>query len=151
MLSFDTRLKFFNYLVIRNQLHTNYIRSQYDNQVLPNCSLCEIDRETVKHLFWDCMVTRRFMQEYDEKMIGLNEDYRTEWTLRDFLFSNKYRTALRPYNIASLYIKKYIWKVKCQGRRPITDEFIGLLRVQIKDLRKAYANNVFFHQLPVIL
>ena len=84
-------------------------------------------------------------------MIGLNEDYRTEWTVRDFLFSNKYKTVLRPYNIASLYIKKYIWKVKSQGRRPIPDEFIGLLRVQINDLRKAYASNVFFSQLPIVL
>ena len=138
-------------MVIRNQLHTNYIRSQYDANVSPNCTLCGNARETVKHLFWDCQVTTRFLEDYNERMIGINEDYRTEWTMRDFIFSNKYKSVLKPYNLASLYIKKYIWRVKSQGRRPIPEEFVGYLRTQTNDLRKAYSNSVFLSQLPYVL
>ena len=37
LLSFDTRLKYFQFLVWRCQLHTNYIRNMYDPTVSPLC------------------------------------------------------------------------------------------------------------------
>ena len=49
-LKFDTKLMYFQYRLVRHQLHTNVIRNKFDPTQRPHCSLCEDASETKEHL-----------------------------------------------------------------------------------------------------
>ena len=83
-------------------------------------------------------------------MINANDDYRTEWTMKNFIFSNRYRDITRPFNLASLYMRKYIWKIACMRGSLNTNEFIRCLKSKIDIVKFAYPNHKKLSTLPEI-
>ena len=142
LLSFDTRLKFFQYQITRCQLQTNYIRNKYDHEVSDQCNLCDQDTETR---------TQEFIERIKNEMRNINDLYLNDWTKKTFFFSNCDKFILRPCNIMTLYMKKYIWRMRCE-RRPLNHwEFINQLRVTVQCIKTAYQNHAVLGNLPDIL
>ena len=150
LLSFDTRLKFFQYQITRCQLQTNYIRNKYDDAVSDQCNLCNQDTETVLHLFWNCPHTQEFIERIKNELRNVNDLYLNDWTKRTFIFSNCDKFILRPCNIMSLYMKKYIWRMRCE-QRPLNHwDFINQLRITVQCIKTAYQQHVILGNLPNI-
>ena len=149
-LAFDPKIRYFQYRTSRLQLHTMYVRAKYDPLANPSCRLCGNDTETIVHLFWECEKTKSLIESYDNLMIVTNEDYRTEWNVRTFIFSNKFRDITRPFNIASLYMRKYIWKTACMRGTLNAHEFIRILRKQVETITKAFPHHKKLSSLPLV-
>ena len=149
-LAFDPRIRYFQYRTSRLQLHTMYVRAKYDPLANPSCRLCGNDTETMVHLFWECENTKSFIESYDNLMIVSNEDYRTEWNMRNFIFSNRFRDITRPFNIASLYMRKYIWNTACKRGSLNVHEFIRIFRNRIETITKAYPHHKKLSVLPLV-
>ena len=128
-----------------------YVRSQYDPTANPTCRLCGQDTETVTHLFWECAKTKAMIESYDSHMISTNDDYRAEWTMKSFIFSNRYRDITRPFNLASLYMRRYIWRIACLRGRLDVEEFIRSLKKQIETIKQAYPHHKRLSTLPEIV
>ena len=143
---------YFHHRLIRHQLETNYVRSTYNRQQRPHCSLCGDANETEEHLFWECMVTRNLITKVSDWLETRNFIYVHDWGRKTFLLSNVDGNILKPCNILSLYLKKYIWRTRCEGKIPSSIGFIYSFRETIKCIRAAYSGNVFLGNLhPIVM
>ena len=50
----DTNLKWFQFRIIHRILGTNYLLTKMRLKQNDKCTFCNIDKETIKHLFWEC-------------------------------------------------------------------------------------------------
>ena len=100
------------------------------------------------HLLWECNIFQTMILRFKELMRGVNDIYVTEWTPRAYFFSNSSNFILRPENITTLYMKKYIWRSRCEKRRPCEHEFYRILQQYIK---AAYTNHAVLGLLPDVI
>ena len=150
-LKFDTKAMYFHHRLIRHQLETNYIRSRYDEQQMPHCSFCRLASETEEHLFWECTEARRLRDEVTERLGHMNGSYLHNWGKKTFLLSNVDGNILKPCNILSLYMKKHIWRMRCEGKSLTAAGFLYSFRETIKIIRLAYSGNVYLGNLQLII
>ena len=137
--------------MIRHQLETNYIRNKYDRQQMPHCSFCREASETEEHLFWECRNTRSLIEEVSERLAYRNGAYLHNWGKKTFLLSNVDGNILKPCNILLLYMKKYIWRMRCEGKSLAAAGFLYSFRETIKCIRMAYSGNVYLGSLHIIV
>ena len=150
LLSFDSRLKFFQYLVSRCQLQTNYIRNKYANETSDICNLCNQETETLLHLLWECPRVQSFIESVKNELRNINDLYLNDWNKRTFIFSNCEKFILRPCNIMSLYMKKYVWRMRCERRQLNHWDFIQHFKNTVQCIKLAYPTHTFLGALPDI-
>ena len=118
---------------------------------MPHCSFCGTASETEEHLFWECTKARRLIEDVTERMSHRNGTYLHNWGKKTFLLSNVDRNILKPCNILSLYMKKYIWQMRCEGKSLSVAGFLYSFRETIKCIRMAYTGNVYLGNLQLIV
>ena len=150
-LKFDTKAMYFHHRLIRHQLETNSIRSTYDRNQRPHCSLCEDASEMEEHQLWECRITRDLINEVSTHMQYRNHIYTQEWGRKTFLFSNVEGNIMKPCNILSLYLKKFIWRVRCEKKISTAVSFLHSFKETIKCIRYAYISDICLGQLPEIV
>ena len=102
------------------------------------CSFCNEEKETIKHLFWDC----EYVQYFWETLVLLLEDNCNFENLilntSDILFGNsKFDEIL---NKTILWGKKHIFRAKSEGNLPSFNAFLRLITSHYKT--EAYMANL---------
>ena len=120
----DTKLRYFQYKYLMKILPCNkfLLKCKIVNSSL--CDFCNMNEETVKHLFWECPVSRNFWNRLELFLhnkgfsIDLNFDiitfYSTKYQIfnfiillaKYFIFSNKYKKNIPDLGRYSTYIKE---------------------------------------------
>ena len=144
---YDNRLKWMQYQIVRGTLKTNKIISKFIPSVNANCTFCQNSVETILHLFWDCEIVSTFLEAIYDYFITRWDAVSVIPTRKEFIFGKKTKRMYTPENLLILYVKYYIWVIRC---RKINLNFTGFLkwfRFELKINHMAFIDNPNFSYL----
>ena len=150
LIFWDNRLKLFHYKIIRHCLMTNEIVGQFLTGIEKNCTFCNNPLESISHLFWECQITKNFVQNVYEEIRENYPLYFSHWNKRNFIFSDQGNSILSPHNIFSLYLKYYIWISRCNGVVPIFGGFSRFFNNEISLIKAAFRQKVAIDRLTCL-
>ena len=126
----DTNLRWFQFRIIHRTLGTNNLLCKMGIKVDNKCSFCNREKETIKHLFWDC----EYVQDFWETVILLLVENcgleNVTFNPCDILFGNPKSDDI--LNKIILWGKKYIFSCKYEGNTPSFNTFQRLLAWHFK-------------------
>ena len=102
------KLRSFQYRVLTHALITNVQLEYYRIRQNNRCSFCDIEKETVWHLFFDCGKIQD-VRKYIEGLIC------TRLTYRKVIFNDVRDNAKRVENMIVLLYKYYIYRARCMN------------------------------------
>ena len=126
----DTNLRWFQFRIIHRFLGTNSLLCKMGIKTDNKCSFCNREKETIKHLFWDC----EYVQDFWETVILLLAENcgleTVTFNICDILFGNPKSDDI--LNKIILWGKKYIFRCKYEGNTPSFNTFQRLLAWHFK-------------------
>jgi hypothetical protein len=141
---FDNKIKWLQFQINRNSLKTNRIVSNFTNRGI-ECDYCNLEAETVSHLFWDCNITNRFIvmvvHDWSTRLVNLN------FTKSSFIFGGTNHNINNPNFVLSLYIKRYIWREKFLTKHLEINNFNAWLNKEILLCGRAFPQKNTFRIL----
>ena len=117
IISRDTYTQWFQTRIVHRILGTKSLLFKM-NIVHDNlCSFCNENEETILHIFWDCIFTKRIVNYVVEFLRSHNVQKCTEISCQTMLFGWT-STNMTDINILILEIKKYIFVCQRKGQLP---------------------------------
>ena len=138
---FCNKLRWFHFQIVRGSLKTNRILSKFLPNVSENCFFCNNEKETIVHLFWSCPRTKLFSEAAFQYII----QSRMETSDYNYIFSCLTGSILSKTNLATLYIKYFVWISKCHQNQLLLTNFIEWFKREIRILRVAFPKNDILH------
>ena len=119
-------LKWLQYRVLRKCLHTNKILEKYVPNKSNLCDFCSSEIETISHLFYECLHTKKMFHEIKEfyKSVGIN----IAFNLKNVLFGEPAESFDSILNMTILYFKGYVWQCKYKKNIPNLLNFKAYLK-----------------------
>ena len=99
-------------MILRDNLHTNIHRAHYTG-ISNLCTFCNIFRETVAHLLWDCHVVRAFRTDVNNALT--NNFFFLKLipnTGKDRILGNRFSNADNFGFIFYTYVSRFVWITK---------------------------------------
>jgi hypothetical protein len=62
----DTKTKEFQYKFLHDLLSNKYWLNKWGIEDNADCMYCDNDKEDITHMFWNCIVTRRFWRDFSK-------------------------------------------------------------------------------------
>ena len=111
----NTKLQWFQYRIVQNILTTNSFLFKVGLVNNPICNLCNLERETIIHILWECRETQRFLQSVETLLDALYIPfhYNKQIYLFGLFLNNRCSTINRLDNEILIIIKFYIYKTRC--------------------------------------
>ena len=142
---FDNRIKLFYYLIVRGTLRTNRIASHHINNLNPNCSYCNDRPETILHLFWDCPLTRPFIDGVIRVLETIYPNHFIDPNRNQFIFGLNNENIYDKNNLLYLYVKFYIWRQKFNSKTLNNNAFLRWLYYEWHLIFNAFNDNRTLH------
>ena len=138
------KMRSFQYRFITKSIITNIHLSKMKIKNDNRCTFCDIEKETMKHLFWNCQVIQRFWEEVEEtfKSIGA-------MNFSKIVYNNIVVNPKMVENAIVLAAKMFIYSERCNYSKPKIQKFKEIIK-QLKEIEKeiAYRNgNQTLHKL----
>lgn len=114
----NSTLKWFQYRINHKILATNQFLNMIKIINNPTCTFCNNFPETIKHLFWDCEVTKRILTELQDWLIS--KDITLEVEEKSFIFGNYHHTISIFKQLILLETKYYLYYCRCSKIIPNT-------------------------------
>ena len=131
-------------------LLTNEVVGQFIRDTENDCTFCNESQESILHLFWECNVSKNFIDNANEHIRENYPLYFSHWNRRNFVFSDQGSSILLPHNIFSLYLKYYIWLARCKGGQPILVSFLRFFNSEINLVKAAFRQKLVIDRLTCI-
>ena len=144
LLTFNSKLKWFYYQIVRGCLKTNRIVTHIKRNIPPECTFCRIEVETISHLFWECNVVKTFIDQCLNYVLNRFPVMYHHFNKSQFLFG-LCENICSPKNYLALHIKYFIWLQRCNKTNPNLDKFKGWWLREIRiDANNKYDKRLFF-------
>ena len=117
----DPKLLWFQYRINHRILGTNYLLKKMNIVADDTCTFCNNAPETVKHLFWNCIVTRNFFNELFTHIQNKCNLHLSEWGVKEILFGNKKIDKVQ--NLLLLQAKHFLYFNKMKLQIPSFEVF----------------------------
>ena len=130
--SMDTYSRYFQFRFIHNILPTNSFLFKIGLIETEKCVFCEESRETIKHLMWDCVVTKTFWDQI-VTWVGceLGDHLNINFDIICFgLFNDDFDVFK---NMLILLAKRFIYRCRVDEKNPN----ISLFKEWLKFIEKA--------------
>ena len=140
-LFFDNKLKWFQYQITRGTLKTNRIVSKFNREVREECTFCQVEIESISHLFYECTMVNAFILEVYSIFIPNWTDIRLIPAKKDFIFGFRNIPIFSSNNLLIIYTKYYIWKCRCMKKNLALNAFINWFKFELNVTFMAYKND----------
>ena len=111
------KLQYFQYRVLTRKLTTNAIRAKWDQMVPSTCSLCNMERETIVHLFHDCKEIKVLWRNL-RKCCKYYSSINVEFTKQTIILNNYNGKNKELINLLIVVMKQHIYAEKCKQNHP---------------------------------
>ena len=126
----DVTLKWLQLRIVHRIIGTNVILSAIGVRTNDRCSFCNIEKDGIEHIFWNCHHTNQFLLAFERKikekcphasrfkltcnlvLFGIERNVKTDEVL-DFII---------------LLVKQYIYNCRFKSSLPTLDVFLKLLK-----------------------
>ena len=140
--SIDTKLRWFQTRLLYRILPTN--RYLFLRKIKPHeqCDLCNIETETLEHMFFDCTFINTFWQNLTQKFLyKLPHVNNFQFSKELILFGMKQNVKTdKPINLFILCAKYYIYSCKFSISIPNADVFLKRFKYRYRIEKYLYAN-----------
>lgn len=121
----DTQVRWFQFRINHRILGTNCLLYRMKKANMEHCTFCNEEMETIKHLFWECIYTVNFWNDFKSFIKDKNVNINTDWSITDVLFGNpEYKD---PLNLILIKAKQFIFNMKMKKVLPMMDNFKPVL------------------------
>lgn len=111
----DTSLQWFQYRIIHRTIATNYFLNKIQYTDNPNCTFCNINTETIEHLFWECTYVQQLLNTLFKDKCNLYYVNKVNFILG--ILDNALETY-KAHNTLFLFIKRYIYNSRVRKIKP---------------------------------
>ena len=132
---------FFFYQIVRGTLKTNRIVSKFVPGILPSCTFCNSEIETIVHLFWDCNNTSQFLDLVFDFFCELWPGIQGLPSRNEFIFGIKNEKIFSPKNYLEMYVKYFIWIVRCKQGELALRAFKFWFKIETAANFRAFGND----------
>ena len=106
-LAFEPYAKAFQYKILNSKLYTNSKLYKIGYTAVDKCSLCELEPETLPHLFFHCVYSQLYRKQFESYYYSLTKEF-VHFTLQDIWIGIiTYKCPLLNYLL--LIAKVYLW------------------------------------------
>lgn len=125
-ITLDTSLRWLQYRINHRILGTNYLLSKINKKHSNKCSFCNEEKETIQHIFYDCIYVSKFWTDIESYFNDKCRDLRLNLRKIDILFGNfSYDILLNQF---LLHTKKYIYSSKMAKSIPTLEGYKTVLK-----------------------
>ena len=135
---YSNKIKWLQYQIVRNCLKTNIIVSKF-TQISPSCTFCQTVPESISHLFWDCNITKTFIENIRTLLYAAGVDF--AFSKNSFLFGTTPGMSNSLCNLIANFMKLFIWISRCKNNICTSDNFIRWFNFEIDILKLAFLDN----------
>ena len=130
----ETKLQWFQTRLIHRILPTNRYLYVCKIKESSMCTFCEMEEETIQHLFWNCNIVRHFWAELEAQLHSKCDNCaRLSLSMELVLFGVKDNVITdKAFDYLILFAKFFIYKCKLQSTQPNCTPFIHNLKFQVK-------------------
>ena len=125
--------------IVRNTLKTNSIVSKFVPTVNENCTFGCVEKETILHLFYQCVHTNNFLKDINQWLINVHNKYSIPVNRLNILFGIHNEEANSERNLLIMVAKKYIWLEKFRELAPTLNRFQSYLLDFLLNLKAIHA------------
>ena len=137
-ISFDFKYRYFQYRINRGLLETNSKNRHVPSRVHDTmCNFCNRSVETIRHLLWECDITKDFYNEMKEVLIENWPDFIWINDIKWLLFGDIGRTHNNSQRIIIILILRYVYMRKAFKVRPTVSGCKNYLHNLLFTLQKA--------------
>ncbi len=127
----SAKLRYFQFQILHRTLVTNRKLKLWNIKETDLCSFCELEVESICHLFYDCLHIKIFWFRLKNWVTKKTEN-RTDFDIsKTELILGKPKCKNRLVNLVYLVAKQYIYACRCRGTFPHLIEYIN----RLKDIR----------------
>lgn len=121
----DTNLRWLQMRINHRILGTNYLLSKMKLKSDDKCTFCKLEKETIRHIFWDCESVAYFWEGL-QFLLRENCDLKTiRFVITDIIFGNPNFEKL--LNEILLLGKRFIFRMKMENKIPSLIAFQKIL------------------------
>ena len=146
---FDNKIKWLQYQIVRGTLKTNRIVSKFIPGINESCTFCNLETETILHLFYDCNISLSFLKQVYLYFIQKWPNIQSFPTRKEFIFGIKTKKSFEQENLFELYLKFFIWRTRCLKGNLSLEAFINWFRIELKINHLAYGQDKRLRYLDI--
>lgn len=126
----DTNLRWFQIRINHRILGTNYLINKMGLKTDDKCTFCLEEKETLKHLFWDCEHVQHFWDCFKLLLMDNCGIENINFTTIDIIFGNPMFDEI--LNKLLLLGKQFIYRMKIEEKMPSFNAFKNTIALQYK-------------------
>ena len=97
--------------ILHRYLATNTLLYKFKIINNTRCTFCQLQRETLEHLFYDCTVVKTFWLQFEEYWLS-KTNVNISLTCKDVMLGYNYTNPPIELNRAIIFAKRYIYNQK---------------------------------------
>lgn len=137
---YDNKLKIFYYNIIRGTLKTNRIVHHFVPGLTEMCTFCNTHSETILHLFYDCEITKIFIDIACDYIGQTLPIFSITPGRKEFIFGVRNEKIYSPTNLFVIMLKYYIWTSRCAKNMPVLINFINWFKKELRFKKACYGH-----------
>ena len=146
-LNYNNKQKWLYYQILRKCLMVNNTVAKFKQHVNVNCTFCNVENETIQHLFYQCTISWNFIAVSLAWLNSAGADINVmDIDIYDFLFIQRSRTRNYSHFVLFQHIKYFLWRSRCAKTLPTLANFKEWLKREftlLMDCINVYPNLAF--------
>ena len=139
----DTQLRYLQIKILHRIIPTNSWLFKCNLTNTNQCSFCEIHRETIIHLFWECTFSKSIWLNLKDWLITIDRNLRITLGPKEIILGENRDNCKNSIEHIKLITKEYLYRSKLQNRKPVFKELIYIIKMKIS-IEKHHLNNDTF-------
>ena len=129
----------FQYRLLHRALITNVNLKQWGKSESDSCAFCDSNKETYRHLFYECKLVEELWQKVKSQIINTwFPNISLDWSYVNVLQDTVCNKRGHIINFICLIVKQYIYKCKCLGHVMNVNAVKSKI-FEIRNMEKFYA------------
>ena len=139
----STKLRNFQFKLLHRRIVTNSFLHKIGIKNRNNCSFCEVERETLFHLFWSCRVVQGFLKILENWLIKYKilPETKSIDKLTALGLKSEYETPL--VSLSTLLARNHVYTNKLAGKEPDFLRYLQLLKQHAFFESQALKNTIY--------
>ena len=120
------KLRSFQYRLLNNAIVTNIQLFHWGIMESKNCTFCNLNDENIIHLFCTCLHVKKLWEEL-ESLFSKHLEVKPIFSIENILWNKIHPKPGHAANLMCTVVKQYIYRVKCEKKRPVYKEIRDIL------------------------
>ena len=118
LVTVNVKLRSFQYRILHSALVLNTHLFRWGIKQNNRCTFCSTNKEMIRHLFWECSVTKQLWQNLWVYCKKISSSEMADFTFEKVMMNLVNAKPNHIFNFFVLIVKEYVYVMKCLGKTP---------------------------------